>query len=142
MTEMRARIDSLNKEIEVLKTRVENAKKEKEKYMLELIKEEKETQESIVSLLDAISRYKETVDVVLMKGLNPRVKCRGYILLQSHVLQSCISVCLYMIDLQNLKFWYDKKEVDEYMEKNHLPIEDLLQSLIESVLRGISLFYG
>ena len=38
-----------------------------------------------------------------------------------------------MIDLQNLKFYYDKNEVDDYMEKNHLPIEDVLQSLIERV---------
>ena len=35
--------------------------------MLDLIAEEQQTQESIVSLLDAISRYKETVDVVIMK---------------------------------------------------------------------------
>ena len=33
----------------------------------DLIAEEQQTQESIVSLLDAISRYKETVDVVIMK---------------------------------------------------------------------------
>lgn len=69
MTEMKARIDSLKQEIEVLKTRVENAKKDKDKYMLELIAEEQQTQESIVSLLDAISRYKETVDVVIMKEI-------------------------------------------------------------------------
>ncbi len=67
MTEVKARITSLKQEIEVLKTRVENAKKDKEKYMLDLIAEEQQTQESIVSLLDAISRYKETVDVVIMK---------------------------------------------------------------------------
>ncbi len=40
-----------------------------------------------------------------------------------------------MIDLQNLKFYYDKQEVDEYIEKNHLCIEDALQCLIERVFR-------
>lgn len=65
MTEMKAKIDSLKQEIEVIKARVENAKKDKEKYMLELVAEEQQTQESIVSLLDAISHYKETVDVII-----------------------------------------------------------------------------
>lgn len=65
MTEMKAKIDSLKQEIEVIKARVENAKKDKEKYMLELVAEEQQTQESIVSLLDAVSHYKETVDVII-----------------------------------------------------------------------------
>ena len=38
-----------------------------------------------------------------------------------------------MIDLDNLKFWYEKEEVDMYMRENELPIEDVLQLLITNV---------
>lgn len=38
-----------------------------------------------------------------------------------------------MIDLDNLKFWYEKEEVDAYMMEKHVPIEDVLQLLITNV---------
>ena len=38
-----------------------------------------------------------------------------------------------MIDLDDLKFWYEKEEVDAYMRENQLPIEDVLQLLITNV---------
>lgn len=38
-----------------------------------------------------------------------------------------------MIDLDNLKFWYEKEEVDMYMKEQNMPIEDVLQLLITNV---------
>lgn len=38
-----------------------------------------------------------------------------------------------MIDLDNLKFWYEKEEVDMYMKEKNMAIEDVLQLLITSV---------
>lgn len=60
---MKIRTQGLERDIETLKTKCEALKEEKERKMKEVAEEERRTQEEIVSLLDAVSRYKETIDV-------------------------------------------------------------------------------
>lgn len=60
---MKARISSIQQEISILQARLENALGEQEASLQDVLKEEQNVQEAILSLIDEISRYKQTVDV-------------------------------------------------------------------------------
>lgn len=60
---MKARISSIEQEISILQARLESAHGEQEASLQDVLKEEQNVQEAILSLIDQISRYKQTVDV-------------------------------------------------------------------------------
>lgn len=63
LVETKVATQALQKDAEALKTRCEAMRGEREKNLREMAAEARQTQEEIVSLLDAVSRYKETIDV-------------------------------------------------------------------------------
>lgn len=76
LVEMKVQLQTLQRDIEALKTKCDALEEEKERKMKEVAGEERRTQEEIVTLLDAVSRYKETVDVGEEGGLKRRTKRR------------------------------------------------------------------
>ena len=62
LVETKVATQALQRDAEALKTRCEAMRGEREKNLREMAAEARQTQEEIVSLLDAVSRYKETID--------------------------------------------------------------------------------
>ena len=63
LVETKVATQALQRDAEALKTRCEAMRGEREKNLREMAAEARQTQEEIVSLLDAVSRYKEAIDV-------------------------------------------------------------------------------
>ena len=63
IVETKVLAQGLQREIETLKSRCGAMEEEKERKREEVAQEERRAQEEIVTLLDAVSRYKETIDV-------------------------------------------------------------------------------
>ena len=76
LVETKVATQALQRDAEALKTRCEAMRGEREKNLREMAAEARQTQEEIVSLLDAVSRYKETIDVGEEGGLKRRTKRR------------------------------------------------------------------
>ena len=63
LVETKVATQGLQRDVEALKARYEALRAEREKNLREVAEEARRMQEEIVSLLDAVSRYKEAIDV-------------------------------------------------------------------------------
>lgn len=127
LEEERAALEGLGRRrIEVLQRRKEAGK--------ELEAEEQKRHTRVMLLIDAISKFKEAIDVGAAMGEGRRTTSCGSTPRRNgcKVFLSAMFVST-MIDLRDVKFMYSREEVQAYLQANAGTVEDLLRVLIEAV---------
>lgn len=131
----KAGLEEKKRELETLRRRRIEVQQMKVTVEKDLEGEEQKRHTRVMLLIDAISKFKESIDVG-WTGVGEAVERRYAAAYGSGEDAKCNFLpCLFaiMIDLSDIQFMYSKEEVEAFLEANQVTVEELLQYLIEAV---------